>query len=128
MASPVVSLTCTFGILFNFFEVVFTPQDLNFINLNASHKIMTQLKRDYDQHIQYRTQVVNNLEQENYHIDVITENYLEEYLNIIEREINEIVTRLKRKKKELENSIDFFVKKLNQAKDKSEFQNILECK
>ncbi|MGO8761007.1 MAG: hypothetical protein ACLP2P_05025 [Desulfobaccales bacterium] len=67
-------------------------------------------------HIQFRKELFNvkSNKVETYQIDVIIENYLERYLNIIDSEINKIKKILQRKKPEVKLSID---KILKDAKD-----------
>jgi hypothetical protein len=58
------------------------------------------------QHIQYRREVWTAKHRENYQVDVITESYMPQYLELIEKEIDSIKRRLRRKWRVVRNSFD----------------------
>jgi hypothetical protein len=68
-----------------------------------------ELKLESKKHIKYRKQVANNNDRETYIIDVITEDFLADYLKIIDTEFQQIVTRLKQKKERLKVQLIFLL-------------------
>lgn len=80
-------------------------------------------------HIQFRKSVISRQEQKTYHIDVITESFLKEYLQMLEEQHEKLKTSLRRKKKDVRKAIDMIVSEARKAKIKDkrkEFRDILE--
>jgi hypothetical protein len=84
------------------------------------------LKIESRKHIQYRKQIVRHTEPITTQIDVITEDYLLEFIKIIESEVDRICGQLKRKKDDITFSLKIIVDELRETKDPSEYRKILE--
>lgn len=85
-----------------------------------------QLKLKSIKHIHFRKQIVSVKETEVYQIDVVTESFLKEYLEIIDKEIDIIKNKLNRKRRDIESSIEILVKEAIKKKKKKTFRDILE--
>jgi hypothetical protein len=71
-------------------------------------------------HIQFRKEsfLPKSNKKEDYQIDVITEDYLRDYLKIVESEMGKVIKVFKRKRKEVLKSIEKIVKELKALKKK----------
>jgi len=80
-------------------------------------------------HIQFRKSVISGYERDTFQIDVIVESFVPKYLDLLERENEALVRRLRRKKKDVLEAIDYIVVKarrsMRQKKTKS-YKEILE--
>lgn len=80
-------------------------------------------------HIQFRKSIVSSEEQKTFQIDVITESNLKQYLSILEEEHEKLKIRLRRKKKDVRDSIERIISQARNAKSKrklKDFREILE--
>jgi hypothetical protein len=81
------------------------------------------------EHIQFRKSVVLAGKQETFHIDVITEAHLTNYLKLLEQEHEKLATRMRRKKKEVRAAIGGIVSQARAARRKGkrkDFRDVLE--
>lgn len=81
------------------------------------------------QHIQFRKSIISRKEEKTFHIDVITESFLSQYLQMIEEQHEKLKVRLRRKKKDVRKAIDVIVAEARKAKNKEKrknFRDILE--
>jgi len=107
-----------------FYPLLIIKSDLYECKQKRGKPVFTRRK-----HIQFRKSVVSRQQQKTFHIDVITESYLKNYLDLLEEEHEELTTRLKRKKKEVRSAIDRIVSQARAAKRKEkrkDFRDILE--
>jgi len=107
-----------------FYPVLVIKSDLYECKQKKSKPVFTSRN-----HIQFRKSVVSRQKQKTFHIDVITESYLKKYLDMLDKEHEELTTRLKRKKKEVRSTIDGIVSQARAARRKGkrkDFRDILE--
>lgn len=62
-------------------------------------------------HVQYRRTVIRRDRAIDYHIDVVTEGYLGRYLSLLDKEVQEMVRRTKRRSREIREAIEKIVAK-----------------
>jgi hypothetical protein len=80
-------------------------------------------------HVQFRKTTIVDNESETYPIDVITEPYLKKYLEVLENEQKILVSRIKRKKKQVLAAVTHIVSKAAEAAESGEiksFRKVLE--
>lgn len=77
-------------------------------------------------HVNFRKEIYTKDIHETYQIDVITESYLKDYLDIIEDEIESIKKVFKSKKKIIRKSINLLVEKARKKDEKTSFREIFE--
>ncbi len=71
-------------------------------------------------HIMYRQPTVINGKEVNYQIDIVTEKYFQQYVFMVEREIQKIVSRMQRRKPQIIRSIEAIVDLVKKAKNEEE--------
>lgn len=77
--------------------------------------------RLYDaQHIQYRQPAIINGEEEDYQIDIVTEAYFPQYVDMVEDEIIKTVRRMQRRKPQIMRSIEAIVDLAKKAKNEKD--------
>lgn len=96
-----------------YYPLLILQGDLYSAHLENTHLVLNKKK-----HIQFRKQFFSSYknEVETYQIDVIVEQYLLDYLNIIEDEVEIIKRVLQRKKKKVLESIEKIVKEAKEGK------------
>lgn len=104
-----------------FYLVLIIKRDLYECTQKRGKPVFTARK-----HIQFRKSVISGHQQKTFHIDVITEAYLKQYLVLLENEHDKIKTRLSRKKKDVLRAIDRIVYQAKEAKTKRSLKNFRE--
>lgn len=78
------------------------------------------------QHIQFRRSVIRNAEQRDYRIDVVQEQYLGEYLDILDEEISKTARLLKRRKQIVRSAVDRIARKIVRLRSPEKIRRELE--
>lgn len=92
-------------------------------SLNDKKLKLTKVK-----HVQYRKEFFSKDTHDTYQIDVITESFLNDYLDIVDKEMEKIKNKLKRKMKLVRNSIDILVEKAKIKDPNETFRKIFEAR
>lgn len=92
---------------------------------NKGNPVFTKSK-----HIQFRKAVISGREQETFQIDIVTESYLKDYLELLENEHEKLKSRLRRHRRQVRAAIERIVSEARVAKTKKkkleDFREILE--
>ncbi|HEX3037122.1 MAG TPA: hypothetical protein VHT73_18715 [Thermodesulfobacteriota bacterium] len=107
-----------------FYPILIVKSDLYQCEQKKSKPLFTNIE-----HIQFRKSVISGKKARTFHIDVITEAYLSDYLQLLEDEHEKIRAILKRRKSDVRSAIEQIVTQARNAKAKNkraDFREILE--
>lgn len=107
-----------------FYPLLILRGDLFTCKQSKNRPILTK-----QQHVQFRREVARGNSSETYHIDVIVESYVPKYLEILDKESDALVRRLRRKKRDVRNAIERITNKARDLASKEarpDFRSVLD--